>query len=113
MRKNRQTLQRLAGSMILCAALFTSAYASTPEVVDTTRTYRIGEVVVTGSVCALSFPGYWYETIKSYLSRSMDLLTWEHRKSQLQLLLSATGRRMLHDPQLKVILVKDKGIFHR
>lgn len=66
-----------------------------------------------GSVCALSFPGCWYETIKSNLNRSVDLLTWEHRKSQLQLLLSATGRRMLHDPQLKVILVKDKGTFHR
>lgn len=74
---------------------------------------KLQEIADGGSVCALSFPGCWYETIKSDLNRSVDLLTWEHRKSQLQLLLSVTGRKMLHDPQLKVILVKDKGTFHR
>lgn len=66
-----------------------------------------------GSVSALSFPGCWYETIKENLARPIDLLTWEHRKSQLELLLSSSGRRMLSDPQLKVILVKDKGRYHR
>lgn len=66
-----------------------------------------------GGVCALSFPGYWYETVKEELKRPIDLLTWEHRTSQLQLLLASSGRRMLSDPQLKVILVKDKGRYHR
>lgn len=76
----------------------------------------IGElqrIVDGGSVCALSFPGCWYETIKEELDRSIDLLTWEHRTSQLQLLLSSSGRRMLSDPQLKVVLVKEKGSHHR
>lgn len=64
-------------------------------------------------VSALSFPGHWYTTIKEKLDRPIDLLTWEHHSSQLQLLLSSIGQRMLSDPQLKVILVKDKGHFHR
>lgn len=64
-------------------------------------------------VCALSFPGDWYNTIKEELNRPIDLLTWEHRESQLEVLLSPTGRKMLNDPQLKVILVKDKGDYHR
>ena len=64
-------------------------------------------------VSALSFPGCWYTEIKESLNRSIDLLIWEHRSSQLQLLLSSVGREMLFDPQLKVILVKDKGKYHR
>ncbi len=49
MKKNRHCLQRLAGGMTLCATLFLTTHASAQAVVDTTRTYRIGEVVVTGS----------------------------------------------------------------
>lgn len=64
-------------------------------------------------VSALSFPGCWYTEIKEGLNRSIDLLTWQHRSTQLQLLLSSIGREMLFDPQVKVILVKDKGKFHR
>lgn len=74
---------------------------------------KLQDIADGGSVCALSFPGCWYETIKEKLDRSIDLLTWEHRKSQLEVLLSPSGRRMLCDPQLKVILVKDKGKYHR
>lgn len=64
-------------------------------------------------VRALSFPGWWYSTIKERLDRSIDLLTWEHRKTQLELFLSPQGGKMLDDPQLKVILIKDKGNYHR
>lgn len=71
------------------------------------------EIVDRKVVSALSFPGCWYTEIKESLNRSIDLLTWEHRSSQLQLLLSSVGREMLFDPQLKVILVKDKGKYHR
>lgn len=74
---------------------------------------ELQEIADGGSVCALSFPGYWYETIKEKLERPIDLLTWEHRKSQLEVLLSSSGRKMLFDPQLKVMLVKDKGKYHR
>ena len=49
MKKNRHILHRLAGCLALCTTLVTSVNATTPEAVDTTRTYRIGEVVVTGS----------------------------------------------------------------
>lgn len=65
------------------------------------------------SVCALSFPKKWYCTIKEELDRPIDLLTWRHRDTQLEVLLSPSGQRMLDDPQLKVILVKDKGNYHR
>lgn len=49
MKKNKRYLQRLAGGITLCTALFATTHASAQTVVDTTRTYRIGEVVVTGS----------------------------------------------------------------
>lgn len=64
-------------------------------------------------VHALSFPGWWYSTIKENLNRSIDLLTWKHRTTQWQLLLTPKGHKMLDDPELKVILVKDKGQYHR
>lgn len=65
------------------------------------------------AVRALSFPEDWYDEIKDKLDRPIDLLTWRHRDSQLEVLLTPSGRRMLNDPQLKVILVKDKGDYHR
>lgn len=74
---------------------------------------ELQQIVDEGAVCALSFPGYWYGPIKEQLDRPIDLLTWEHRKTQLQLLLSPKGQDMLSDPQLKAILVKDKGKYHR
>lgn len=65
-------------------------------------------------VCALSFPGWWYDDIKeAFAQQLIALLTWEHRKTQLELFLTPRGRRMINDPQLKVVLVKDKGHFHR
>lgn len=63
---------------------------------------------------ALSFPGWWYDDIKeAFAQQPIALLTWEHRKTQLELFLTPRGRRMINDPQLKVVLVKDKGHFHR
>lgn len=74
---------------------------------------KLQEIVDKKVVSALSFPGCWYTEIKEDLNRSIDLLTWEHRSTQLQFLLSPIGREMLFDPQLKVVLVKDKGKYHR
>lgn len=74
---------------------------------------QLQKIVDSQAICALSFPGDWYTTIKEKLNRHVDLLTWEHRSTQVEILLSPSGREMLHDPQLKVILVKDKGEFHR
>jgi outer membrane receptor protein involved in Fe transport len=49
MKKNRHYLQQLAGGITLCTALFATVHTSAQTVVDSTRVYRIGEVVVTGS----------------------------------------------------------------
>lgn len=65
------------------------------------------------SVCALSFPGWWYGPIKKGPNRSIDLLSWEHRTTQWEFLFLPYHRKMLHDPQLKVILLKSKGKHHR
>lgn len=74
---------------------------------------ELQKIVDGKSVCALSFPGWWYPVIKEELDRPIDLLTWKHRTTQLELLASPGGRRMLKDAQLKVILIKDKGDYHR
>lgn len=74
---------------------------------------ELQSIVDRKAVRALSFPGWWYATVKERLNRSIDLLTWKHRTTRLGLLSSHAGRRMLRDPQLKVILVKSKGKYHR
>lgn len=74
---------------------------------------ELQKIVDGGAVRALSFPGWWYSVIKEELNRPIDLLTWRYRTTQLALLASHKGRQMLKDPQLKVILIKDKGDYHR
>lgn len=49
MKKNKHSLQRLAGGIVFCTALFGMTGASAQAVVDTNRIYRLDEVVVTGS----------------------------------------------------------------
>lgn len=66
-----------------------------------------------GDICALSFPIYWYDTIHSRLNRNIPLLTWDHHTRQWTFLLLPWKRALLNDPQLKVILLKRKGSFHR
>lgn len=70
-------------------------------------------VVDSGCVRAISFPYWWYSAIKGSLERSVDMLTWKHRSGHFLFMLSGEGKRMLEDTQLKVVLVKDKGDFHR
>lgn len=70
-------------------------------------------IINSKSVNAISFPYWWYSEIKKHINHSIDLLTWEHRKTQSELLFTYKGKEMLEDPQLKVILVKDKGKYHR
>ncbi len=70
-------------------------------------------IIDSKAVCAISFPGWWYKTIKEKLNRSIDLLTWKHRTTRFELLLTPEGRKMINDSQLKVILIKDKGKYHR
>lgn len=75
--------------------------------------HQLQQIADTRSVKALSFPYWWYPEIKEELDRTIDLLTWKHRTTQFVFLLSHEGKEMLEDPQLKVVLVKDKGDFHR
>lgn len=49
MKKNKHYLQRLTGGIALSASLLTMTDVSAQEAVDSTRTYSIGEVVVTGT----------------------------------------------------------------
>ena len=70
-------------------------------------------VVDSGCVKAISFPYWWYPVLKGALGRSVDMLTWKHRSGHFLFMLSGEGKMMLEDSQLKVVLVKDKGDFHR
>lgn len=66
------------------------------------------------AVRCLSFPWWWYPVLHEKLQRpTTPLLTWKHHTTHRWLRLTARGRRMLKDDQLKVILVKDKGKYHR
>lgn len=73
----------------------------------------IEDVAGSGCVRAVSFPYWWYDEISEGMDAPVDLLTWKHRSSQFLFLLSGEGKRMLGDKRLKVVLVKDKGDFHR
>ena len=64
-------------------------------------------------MCALSFPGWWYDEIHRHLHESIDLLTWKHRTTEAGLRLWPANLPLLKDPQVKVILIKSKGRFHR
>ena len=64
-------------------------------------------------VKALSFPGWWYKDIKQTLHRPIDLLTWKHRTTQWEFFIQPIHYQMMKDNQLKVILIKSKGKYHR
>ena len=70
-------------------------------------------IVDTKTVRALSFPRWWYTEIKEHLHRPIDLLTWCHRTTQWEFFMRPRYNKMLDDPQLKVILIKSKGHYHR
>ena len=101
------------------AGFYTSCYvdfAPTSELSDTDLSQcldTLRAVADSGDVRALSFPGWWYETINERLDRNIDLLTREHRKTQLVFFLMPGSNAMLDDNRLKVILIKDKGKYHR
>ena len=73
---------------------------------------KIKDIILTGNVSAISFPGYMYPFVKS-IDTDIDLLTWEDGKKWQQLYKKKINIEMLKDKQLKVILVKEKGKYHR
>ena len=104
---------------LMKAGFYTSCYvdfAPPSEFSDTDLSLcldTLRAVADSGDVRALSFPGWWYETISERLDRNIDLLTWEHRKTQLVFFLMPGSNAMLDDNRLKVIIIKDKGKYHR
>lgn len=74
---------------------------------------ELQRVASEGNFRAVSFPSWWYESVsKAIPSTNHDLLTWRHRSTQYEFLLTG-GFKMLNDERLKVILIKSKGAFHR
>ena len=71
------------------------------------------KVADSGYVRALSFYAAYYNFLDKNLMRPIDFLTWEHRRKKEFLPLFPRSRRMILDPQVKVILVKDKGHYHK
>lgn len=70
-------------------------------------------VAETGNFKAVSFPYWWYNEISEALeSTKHDLLTWFHRSTEYEFLLTG-GMQMVNNDRLKVILIKSKGEFHR
>ncbi len=98
---------------------YTSYYVSYEKPSKLTRTEieqiidSLRFVVDTKGTKALSFPAWWYDDIKEKLNRPIDLLTWKHRTTQFEFFITPTHCKLLEDKQLKVILIKDKGRYHR
>ncbi len=102
------------------AGYYTSCYvtAARPsrlsEVQKDSVLRHLHAVAQSGAVRALSFPEYWYSCLKDELRDTpVDYLTWKHHSSQFGFMLLPNSSEMLNDARLKVILVRDKGRFHR
>ena len=74
---------------------------------------RLQAIARSGKVRALSFPGWWYDEIHQHLGEPIDLLTWKHRSTEAEMRLWPGNFSLLRDPQVKVILIKSKGKYHR
>ena len=90
----------------------TSCYVGLEE--NDSAVAYLQRVADSGAVRALSFPRKWYGKMKRSLNRrNIALLTWCNHQTLGQLRLRLQGQRMLRDPQLRVILIKDHGSYHR
>lgn len=98
----------------------TSCYVTAPRPSSLSREQRdsvvsrLGTVARSGCVRALSFPAYWYNTLRwQFKNTDIYYLTWMHHRTQYGMLFDPLGQVMLRDKRLRVILVKDKGHYHR
>jgi hypothetical protein len=97
---------------------YTSCYLDIPhidELSDAERLHRldsIQQIAHSGAVSALSFPASYYAFLRN-LDFSVDLLTWEHRRWAWQLPFFSRSRAILKDGRIKVVLVKEKGHYHK
>ena len=70
-------------------------------------------IAASGKVRAISFPGWWYAPLKGKIPDEVDMLTWLHRSVELEVRLWPGYLKILEDPQIKVVLIKSKGKYHR
>ena len=70
-------------------------------------------IAASGKVRAVSFPGWWYAPLKGKIPDKVDMLTWLHRSVEIEVRLWPGYLPLLRDPQVKVVLIKSKGKFHR
>lgn len=70
-------------------------------------------IVASGKVRAISFPGWWYAPLKGKIPDEVDMLTWLHRSEELEVRLWPGYLPLLRDPQIKIVLIKSKGKYHR
>ena len=99
---------------------YTSCYVTAPRPSTLTQEQRdsvisrLGAVTRSGCVRAISFPAYWYNSLRNqFKDREIDSLTWMNHRTQFGMLADPLGQVMMRDPRVKVILVKDKGKHHR
>lgn len=102
------------------AKYYTSCYVTAPRPSSLTKWQRdsvisrLGVVARSGCVRALSFPAYWYNSLRlQFQDEDISYLTWMHHRTQLGMLLDPLGQVIMNDRRVKVILVKDKGRYHR
>ncbi|MCD8302280.1 MAG: hypothetical protein LUC44_04590 [Prevotellaceae bacterium] len=71
-------------------------------------------VADSGKVRAISFPSHLYGQIRQKLHRpGIMRFTWANHLTQFWFFFTPLGWRMMRDPQLRVVLIKDKGHYHR
>ena len=97
---------------------YTSCYLDIPHIDELSdaeclhRLDSIQQIAHSGAVSALSFPASYYAFLRN-LDFSVDLLTWEHRRWAWQLPFFSRSRAILKDGRIKVVLVKEKGHYHK
>ncbi len=74
---------------------------------------HIRRVAQSGQVRAVSFPAWWYSPLRGQLPAGVAMLTWLHRSTEAEVRLWPAHFPLLTDPQVKVVLVKSKGKYHR
>ena len=74
---------------------------------------HIRRVAQSGQVRAVSFPSWWYTSLRGQLPPEIAMLTWLHRSTEPEVRLWPGHFYLLADPQVKVVLIKSKGKYHR
>ena len=74
---------------------------------------QIRSVAQSGQVRAVSFPYWWYTSLRGRLPSHIAMLTWLHRSTEPEVRLWPGHLPLLTDPQVKVVLIKSKGKYHR